>query len=550
MDNLKTNDSLNKNAYIMLFTAVITKIIGALFKIPLAADTCLGDLGFGYFSSAYDFLTPISVLALSGFPIAVSRIIAENLAKGDEKTAVTYFSASKKLLYILAFLGFICLLLFIFPFVKLTDKTGQSLYSMLAIAPCFILCCILSIYRGFFEGHSNMKPIAVSNLLETAGKLVIGYSLALLTVKLTGNSALGAAAALFGITFSTAVCTLYIYVKYRRNAKFNEFNKSEKNALNSRTFKKLMAIMLPIAISSLASSIISLFDSLTVRSIISKGISENASGYFDIFSKLLEQNNVEITALPTVLYGIRGKAFTLFNLVPALIIALSVGVVPSITEANSLSNKAKLNKGLHFAFKLTAVIAFPVGLGFIFFNANILNLLYGTDETSVIGGKMLVIFGFSLIFAAFTIIQSAALLSVGKQKAVFVNVVAGLLIKLILNILLTLNIQFNIYGCVIATLICYFIIFVANTIILNRYFKFFEFIISSYKSFLAAVVASIFGFLALKMLEFKAKVVVAILITAILYFVFLLILRTFSAEELEEIPLLNKFFGKKTGKNV
>ena len=44
---------------VLLVSAVLVKLIGALFKIPLSSAHCLGDEGFGYFSSAYDLFSPI-----------------------------------------------------------------------------------------------------------------------------------------------------------------------------------------------------------------------------------------------------------------------------------------------------------------------------------------------------------------------------------------------------------------------------------------------------------------------------------------------------------
>ena len=79
---MKTKEqNITQAAAILLVSTVIVKLIGALFKIPLSADYALGDLGFGYFSVAYDLYVPIYMLALSGFPVAISRMVADYTAK-------------------------------------------------------------------------------------------------------------------------------------------------------------------------------------------------------------------------------------------------------------------------------------------------------------------------------------------------------------------------------------------------------------------------------------------------------------------------------------
>ena len=81
MKSVKKQANLQNGAAILLVTAVVTKIIGAFFKIPLASSACLGDVGFGYFSSAYDLFSPIYSLAVTGLPIAVSKTVSEYAAK-------------------------------------------------------------------------------------------------------------------------------------------------------------------------------------------------------------------------------------------------------------------------------------------------------------------------------------------------------------------------------------------------------------------------------------------------------------------------------------
>ena len=204
-----------RGAFLLLCSAVIVKLIGALFKIPLSSRYCLGDLGFGYFSFAYDLFTPFYALAMAGLPVAVSKTVAEYSAQGRFNDVRETLKVSRRVYFAAGLICFLCLSLLIYPFSRLTDSTGAGVYSLAAMAPSVVFCCLMSAYRGYYQGLNNMLPTAFSELLEALCKLILGFGFGFLTVKVTGNVAFGAAAAIFGITVGTAVSTLYLKLYYR-----------------------------------------------------------------------------------------------------------------------------------------------------------------------------------------------------------------------------------------------------------------------------------------------------------------------------------------------
>ena len=138
----------------------------------------IGTLGFGYFDSAYQLFTPIYTLAMAGLPIAISRVVAEQMQQGKYKNVRRSLKVTKRLFLVTGLTGFILMLLLIYPFVHFTDETGKTVYSLFAIAPSLLICCIMSAYRGYYEGLRNMYPTAVSDVIEALGKLILGLSFA------------------------------------------------------------------------------------------------------------------------------------------------------------------------------------------------------------------------------------------------------------------------------------------------------------------------------------------------------------------------------------
>lgn len=466
-----------RGAFLLLCSAVVVKLIGALFKIPLSSKYCLGDLGFGYFSSAYDLFTPFYALAMAGLPVAVSKTVSEHLAKGRYGDVRQTLKVSRRVYLAAGLICFLCLGVFIYPFSRLTDSTGAGIYSLLAMTPSVIFCCLMSSYRGYYQGLNNMLPTAVSELLEALCKLVLGFGFGLLTVKITGNVAFGAAAAIFGITVGTAVSTLYLklYHKFKGDGiSPDELSGSPIRGSSSSAAKALVLIAVPVALASLAGNITLIIDALTVRRQLG-GLDE---GSFNIIREMYAFSvadynktaaapitNGELSAL---LYGIRGKAYTLFNLVPTLTAVIGVSAVPVIAGLNAEKDYKALNRNLNSALKLASLISFPAGVGLFVASDRIMELLYDSVASVEIGAPMLELFGASAVFAGIAIPLTGILQGIGKQKSALINIAAGAAVKLIIGLLTVAVPEINVKGAAFGTLACYAVIFILHIAVLLK----------------------------------------------------------------------------------
>lgn len=466
-----------RGAFLLLCSAVVVKLIGALFKIPLSSKYCLGDLGFGYFSSAYDLFTPFYALAMAGLPVAVSKTVSEYLAKGRYGDVRQTLKVSRRVYLAAGLICFLCLGVFIYPFSRLTDSTGAGIYSLLAMTPSVIFCCLMSSYRGYYQGLNNMLPTAVSELLEALCKLVLGFGFGLLTVKITGNVAFGAAAAIFGITVGTAVSTLYLklYHEFKGDGFSPEqVSGSPIGGSSSSAAKALVLIAVPVALASLAGNITLIIDALTVR----RQLGRLDEGSFNIIREMYAFSvadynktaaapitNGELSAL---LYGIRGKAYTLFNLVPTLTAVIGVSAVPVIAGLNAEKDYKALNRNLNSALKLASLISFPAGVGLFVASDRIMELLYDSVASVEIGAPMLGLFGASAVFAGIAIPLTGILQGIGKQKSALINIAAGAAVKLIIG-LLTVDVpEINVKGAAFGTLACYAVIFILHIAVLLK----------------------------------------------------------------------------------
>lgn len=544
-ENKRKQQSFEYGAIILLCSTILVKLIGGAFKIPLS--NLIGDLGFGYFSSAYDLFNPIYSLAMAGLPIAVSRVVAEHMSQARYKDVRQSLKITRRIFWITGLVALIVMFLLIKPFVAATDKTGQTVYSIYAIAPTILFCCVMSAFRGYYEGLRNMYPTAISDIIEAMSKLVLGYLFAYIVMKVSGNVAYAAAGAILGVTVGAVLAAAFLELNYRIKGDGIsplELQNSPDPMKSREAAKALIVIAIPIALSSLANSIASLVDVSMVKWQLSNLMGDNADTIREMYKASISEYNTIYAddpltndALPTFLYGIRSKAFTIYNLIHALTTILGVSALPVLATSWTQKNMPLVKKNIESMLKFIALVAVPSGVGLIALGGPIMGLLYKTVASVEIGGSMLSIYGIAAVFAGVSVPMTNMLQAVGKQVASLRNVAIGALIKVVFNYIFVSIPQFNIKGAAMGTCICYVFIFIANTTTLVRATgivpNFFNALgkptISAIACGFAAYGVSLLG-------DTKIHTLVAIIAAVVTYFVALVILNTFEEDDVLSLP--------------
>ena len=533
-------------AFILLASAVLVKVIGALFKIPLSSEICLGDLGFGYFSSAYDLFLPIYTLAMAGLPVAVARVVAEHSAAGRYNDVRSVFRVTSRLYLVTGFAGFAVMLALTYPFVKLTDPTGNTVYSIAAIAPAMLFCCFMSAYRGYYEGLRNMYPTAVSEVIEAMGKLIFGFGFAYVTMRITGNPAYGAAAAMLGITLGAAAAALYLHIYYKICGDHigDQLLLQSPAAVNSRdTAKTVVLIAVPVVLASLSNNIASLIDVSMVKWQLSSLMEKHADFLREMYAEsIASYNSVSASVLtdselPTLLYGVRGKAYTLYNLVPTFASVLGVSAVPVLASSWQKKDAAETRRNINSILKMTALIAFPAGIGLMAVGKPIMSLIYTSTASVQIGGPMLRIFGAAALFAGTAVPLSAMLQAVGKQKTVLINVLIGAVVKIAVNYITVSVPQINIMGASCGTLACFAVIAILNFCTLVKYTGIIPDISNIFiKPMISAVICGSVAFGISLFSSGRIVTLIAVFSAAAVYVLFLSVLHTFEESDILSLP--------------
>ena len=216
MDEKKTakQQSFLQGAAMLAAATIIVKIIGAVYKIPLLG--IIDDEGYGFFTTAYDFYSVLLMISTTGLPVAMSRMTSEARALGNYAQIRKIFSTALRVFLVLGIVGSLTMLLFSRQLSVMITTYDTSWAAIAALAPSVLFICIISAFRGFFQGQSNMAPTSVSQVFEALCKLFIGLGLAVLIMRLTGDLTLGAGGAILGVTVGCVVSAFYLWRCYRK----------------------------------------------------------------------------------------------------------------------------------------------------------------------------------------------------------------------------------------------------------------------------------------------------------------------------------------------
>ncbi|MBQ7838403.1 MAG: polysaccharide biosynthesis protein [Clostridia bacterium] len=511
MASQKKQSVLN-GAMMLMFGVVLVKLIGALFKIPLT--DMLGATGRGYFNSAYEVYTPIFAISMAGLPVAVSRMVAENVALNKHREARMVFNVSKRIFILVGVIGTLVLLIAAYPYAHFVAGI-KSLPAVLCVAPSIFFCCFMSAYRGYYEGLRNMTPTAVSQVIEALGKLLIGLALAKIVISIGmnqyeagmlasgnvsatvfGNSVTSdteansviipwaAAGAVFGVTIGSVASTLFLMICHK--IKGDGFTRvqlvnSPKSAPSDVIAKEMIKIAIPMVISALVLNITNLVDTMTIQSRILSALNADFDTVLQMHSesfneavRLSRLNLNDIKEVKSYLWGAYGMALDFKNLVPTITIQLGVSALPALAAAWAVKDKKSTKSTIETVIRIGMLIALPAGIGMAALAEPILNIIYARGSSSdavAVVTPILVAYGLATPVMAISTPTTNMLQAIGRTDIPVKSVVVGAIVKIICNFVLVGNPKINIYGAVVGTILFYVVIVVCNLTSLLRISK-------------------------------------------------------------------------------
>ena len=503
-------------AAVLAVGIAVVKVIGAIFAIPLF--NIVGDAGAADFNNAYNIYSMFLMISTAGLPVALSKMVSEANTLHRERQARRIFRVS-----FAAFLTLGALSFFVMWFgngwcAGLLHNPNAA-YGIRVLAPAVVGVGCLSAFRGYAQGSFRMTPTAVSQIIEALCKLVVGLALAQHFMKIGRGESIAAAGAIAGVTTGTILALFYMAVDYVLHRTLPRSNDQPES--NGVILRRLVSIAVPITISASMVSVITLIDTSLVQ-----GQLQNALHY-----SLDETRH---------LYGTYSAVMKLYNLPASLMVALTASVIPTLSSSLAAKDRAQTSRVINASFRVTALLAFPMGLGLWALAEPITKLCYPRYDVKL-GGELLAVLGLASLFVCLTLISNSILQAHNAVKVPILSMLLGGVAKIVLNYNLAAVPSINIHAAPIGTLVCFALSTVCNL--------FFVWLIvrdkPSYhalfaKPLAASLLMACSAKLSYALLSPRAPLLVAVggsvAVAVVVYFALVLALRIVSRDDLRLLP--------------
>jgi len=434
-------------AAVLAMATLVVKVIGMFYKIPL--QNIVGNAGYGYFTTAYDIYSVLLMISTTGLPVAMSRMISESQALGHTAQIKKIFRTSLYAFLALGVAGTLFMALGAQWLAADVMNSPNSWMAILCLSPAVLFICVISAFRGFFQGQSNMTPTSVSQVFEALCKLIIGLALAWVFARTLSNVPLAAGGAILGVTTGCVVAMVFLFSRYRKAVRGESFADGPTQSTKS-TMKQLLAIAIPITLGSAGLQIINLADAALNMHRLLDGLH-------------MAQETADN------LKGIYNFCQTIFNLPCAFITPITISIIPAITEHLTQKNRRGAKMVESSALRIMSLIALPCAVGLAVLSGPILRLLCGYEGTDLqVGASILSVLGVTVVFNSLVLTTNAIMQAHGDVKTPVINMLIGGAVKVGINYWLVGLENVNILGAAIGTLCCYAVITVLNLFALKR----------------------------------------------------------------------------------
>lgn len=528
MSQKSTKNNFVMQAGILAAAGIISRIIGILYRSPLAA--IIGDEGNGYYSSAYNIYTIILLVSSYSIPSAISKVISQRLALKEYKNAHKIFQCA--LVYVLV-VGGIASLFAYFAAPILVQK--NAVIVLRVFAPTIFFSGILGVLRGYFQAHKSMLQTSVSQIAEQILNAIISLTAAHLLIQMvveqdeTTKAVYGAMGSAMGTGAGVVIALLFMYWVYSINKKTIhkqiKRDRTIETLSNEQIFQIIIFMVTPVILSTF---------------IYNSNTSINQKIFEEIYGTIKGVSEKEIATM----YGIfAGKAVVLANIPIAIASAMSSAIIPTVSGTYARGEKQATNEKISEAIHTTMLISIPAAVGLFSLAAPVVTLLFPKQRESIeLAASLLRVMTCSIIFYGVSTLTNGVLQGIGKVNKPVINAAAALVIQTVLLVPLLLYTDLGLYALAAAMIIYSFFMCLLNGISLRKCLGYKQRYIKSFLlPFLAAAVMGVAAYYIYKGLYYLIKIntvclFAAIGLGAIIYFVAAIKIGAITEPELRRFP--------------
>lgn len=531
MEKTFKKESFMQGVLAIMFSQVLIKVLGLAYKLYLTNREGFGDEGNAIYSAGFQIYALLLTLSSIGVPTAISKMVSEKTALGDYRGAHRIFKIA---FATFAFIGFIgTLILFLGAGYISTNvlQIPEAEYTLIALSPSIFFVAIASVIRGYFNGMQNLSITAKSQTFEQVFKTLFTILVVEMIAIASGvNTTLMAAGANLATTLAVLLSFLYLFKYYNRNKKeiWKQSNmssiKTTKNESAKRVVKNILAVSIPISLSSIISAINKNIDAITVVRGLKTFLSESVA---------------------KVQYGIlSGKVDTLIGLPLSFNIAFATALVPAVSSSIAKGDKETITKRVSFSLLVTMLIGLPCTIGLCVFADPILHLLFPNAPE---GKLILQIAAFTIIFTVLAQTINGALQGLGKIFVPAIALGAGVIVKFILNLILIPIPSIGVNGAAFSSVVCHIISFIIGFSVLRRSIKldlgFVKFVLKPIlTTFIMSVCSYVIYMYLSTVINVQLATIIALISAVIIYLIAMVALKVFTKDDINMLPYGKKIY--------
>ncbi len=429
--NKKSLGGAIKGTLILSVGGLVTKVIGALYRIPLT--NILGTEGLGIYQTVFPLYTILLTFSSTGVPAAIAKTVASS--DGDGKDVL---KSSLSLFLPIGTIGFLLMAAFSMP-ISAWQGEPNAFYAYLALSPSVALVAAISCIRGYFQGKKNMAPTALSQIIEQSVKLVFGLGLCLL---FPAKPFLSAALATLAVTISEAAALIYLFLK---------FHSCENLTTTSKKYpvKRLIAVVIPITLSAILLPVARVYDSFTIVNFLS-AYTDNATSLYGIYT---------------------GGVESLIGVPVAVCYGVAAAFLPAISSLIKNGESQEANKRAGQALILTFLLSALAAAAVYILAEPCVKILYPKldffEQNTTI--RLLKAAAVNIAFISLLQTETSCLIAFERPYVPCLLLGTGLLVKIILQPFLLKIPEINIFAALISDILCYFVAVFGNLVYIIIY---------------------------------------------------------------------------------
>jgi len=465
---MNTIQRIAKNIGVLAISQVITSIFGFFLLIYIARY--LGEVGFGKYSFALSF----TVLFVVFSDIGISNLIVREIARNKELTNeyLTNISIIKFLLSFLAF-GFIAVT------INLMEYPQDTIYIVYLFGIYTILTSFAQTFKSIFQAHERMEYVAVVMIIE---KIILISLVFFVIFSRYGLIELGYVYVFVGIV-DVLLSFSVVLIKIAK----------PKPTINFPLWKTLISGSIPFGLNALFGVLFFKIDTVMLSVFKDDAV---VGIYNAAYVPLLAITGIVSTMVISALYPVMSRYF--------------------------VSSKESLEAFTGLSSKYMAIIGFPVGIGCFVLAERFIALFYaGQYSDSIIAFQILALF---IPIRLVSSITGTLLTSINRQSHRTVSVGLSALVNIVLNAAMIPYLSY--IGASIATVLSEIFLYFVFIYFINKHYR----ELGLHKHFIKPLVASLVmgGFV----FYFNdVNLLLLVLSASLVYFVILLLLRTFTQED-------------------